>query len=100
MGSLYISEYAGLEVARNGQTIQAGAEPSLATQKITTSGTSAQSAAFNAKTKFIRVHTDAIVSITFGADPTATTDHARMVAGQTEYFAVTAGQKLAAITNT
>lgn len=100
MGSLYISEYAGLELARNGQPIQAGAEPSLATQKITTSGVSAQSAAFNAKARFIRVHTDATVSITFGADPTATANHARMVAGQTEYFAVVPGQKLAAITNT
>ena len=102
MGSLYISEYSELAVAKNGQVIQAGVEPALATQKITTSGTSAQSSALNAKTRFVRVHTDAIVSITFGTDPTATTDHARLAAGQTEYFAVQPGAtyKLAAITNT
>lgn len=102
MGSLYISEYAELALAKNGQVIQAGVEPALATQKVTTSGTSAQSSALNAKTRFIRVHTDAIVSIAFGTNPTATANDARMTAGQTEYFAVQPGAtyKLAAITNT
>jgi len=97
---LYISEYHRSGIALNGQTLAAGEEPSIATQKITISGASAQSAAFNANTKFIRVHTSEICSITFGSNPTATVAHARLVAGQTEYFSVFAGQKVAVITNT
>jgi len=50
----------------------------------------------------VRVHTDVICSIKFGTSPTATTSTARMVAGQTEYFAVPQGAsyKVAAISNT
>ena len=64
------------------------------------SGTSAQSSAFNAATRFIRVHTDAICSILIGSNPTATTAKKRLAADQTEYFAVNSGDKIAAITNT
>ena len=38
--------------------------------------------------------------IPFGADPTATADSKRMAAGQTEYFTVAPGDKVAVITNT
>jgi hypothetical protein len=60
------------------------------------------SSAFNAATTYVRIHTDAICSISFGTAPTATTSTMRMVAGQTEYFAVPVGRsfKVAAITNT
>jgi hypothetical protein len=46
------------------------------------------------------VHTDAICSISFGSNPTATATKARMAAGQTEYYAVNASDKVAVITNT
>lgn len=95
---IYITEYAGLgSVGVGGAAFQ---EPAVAEQLLNTTGTSAQSAAFNAKTRAVRVHTDGIVSIKFGASPTALiTDH-RMAANTTEYFAVVAGQKLAGIDNT
>jgi len=50
----------------------------------------------------VRIHTDSICSIEFGANPTATTSTPRMVAGQTEYHGVPVGQSymVAAITNT
>lgn len=102
MGKIYISEYGrqGLDV--HAQTIAAPEEPPLATQVMTTSGTSQQSAPFNEKTNLIRVHTDGIVSISIGPDPTATLDSPRMAAGQTEYFSIRPGQghELAGITNT
>jgi len=75
--------------------------PALAEQKITYS-TTTQSAAFNAKTRMVRIHTDSICSIEFGTNPTATTSTGRMAAGATEYHGVPVGQNymVAVITNT
>jgi hypothetical protein len=47
-----------------------------------------QSAAFNAKTCFVRLHTDAVCSLKFGTNPTASATTARIAAGQTEYHGV------------
>lgn len=99
MASLYISEYIRMPSDHRG-LVPAAETPAVTTQKITISGTSAQSAAFGATTKFVRLHTDTICSVLFGADPTATANHMRMAADQTEYFGVVAGQKLAVISNT
>lgn len=98
MGILYIREYTDAAVeAGNGVPVMC--EPGTDQSPITYS-TTTQSAAFGTNTKFVRVHTDSICSIVFGANPTATTNAARMTAGSTEYFSVIAGQKVAAITNT
>lgn len=99
MASLYISEYAAIQPT-TGDYAQAAHEPALATQKVTVTGVSAQSAAFNAQTKFVRLHTDAICSVSFGSSPTATTSHLRMPTDSTEYFGVNPTDKVAAITNT
>jgi hypothetical protein len=58
------------------------------------------SAAFNAATKIVRLHTDAICSVAFGAAPVAAATNARLAAGATEYFGVSPGSKVAVITNT
>ena len=97
MAYLYISEYAVLASAQSGSA-QVAAEPSLAVQKVDFSGGVAPSAAFNAQTKFIRLHTDATCSIRFGGSA-ATTSYPRMSAGQTEYFGVQPGSKLSVIAN-
>ena len=99
MAVLYITEYELLAVTANGN-VPVGKEPAIATQALTYTGTSAASAAFNSRTKFVRLHTDGICSIIFAADPTATTSNPRMGANQTEYFGVDAGDKVAAIVNT
>jgi len=102
LGILYITEYAQLAPAgAPGGWGQVPQEPPLAEQKITYSA-SVQSAAFNAKTRMVRIHTDSICSIEIGTNPTATTSTGRMVAGQTEYHGVPigAGYMVAAITNT
>lgn len=79
---------------------QAAQTPGLVAQTVAIGGSSAQSSAFNARTVLIRVHTDAICSIEIGGtNPTATTSSMRFIAGQTEYFLVRPGDKLAVITN-
>lgn len=88
MAKVYISEYARMTLDNRG-LLSAAEEPALATQVLDTTGTHL-SAAFNAGTRFVRLHTDAIVSVKFatGSDPTATTSHPRMAANQTEYFGI------------
>lgn len=98
MAKVFISEYADLPV-HIGQIIMVGNEPSIAEQVVAIGGASAQSAAFNAKTRWIRVHTDAICSIKFGSNPTADANTPRLAAGQTEYFGVRPADKVAVITN-
>ena len=100
MATLYIEEFASLPALSNGQAIQAGLQPSVAAQTVAIGAASAQSSAFNASTKFVRLHTDVVCSYLFGADPTATATSPRMPADATEYFAVIAGQKVAVIENT
>lgn len=102
MAKVYITEYARQAKDNRGQPILAGEEPPVATQTVAIGGASAQSAALNAKTAFVRIHTDAICSILMGTDPTATADSPRFGANQTEYFAVVpnTAMKAAVITNT
>jgi hypothetical protein len=93
MAALYITEY---ELAYNGVP----AEPALAHQKVTISGTSAQSAAFNERTKFVRISVDGITSVLFGVDPTAEATHQRLIVGETRDYYTVGGYKVAGITNT
>jgi hypothetical protein len=105
MSKLYISEYARVTQASGPGTavLQAPEEPPLATQVVDFTSGAAQSAAFNAKTRFVRLHTDAICSVRFAANPTATTNDARLAAGQTELRGVPtdgSAAKVSAIANT
>lgn len=94
--TVYITEYQ-TNVA---VTYQAVITPALATQTVAVGVSSTQSAAFNASTSLIRVHTDVACSVQIGGtNPTATSSSMRMAANQTEYFFVKAGDKLAVITN-
>lgn len=99
MPHLYVSEYSHQARDADGATLPSGREPAVTTQKVAIGGTSTQSAAFSERTQFIRVHADAICSVAFGADPTATAGAMRLAANQTEFIGVRAGDKLAVITN-
>lgn len=94
--SCYISEFtqagdAGVQVAK---------QPALVDQTpVSVGASSAQSAAFNANTKLIRIECDVVASMAFGPNPTATANNARISASLPEYFQVVAGQKVAFITN-
>lgn len=101
MATLYVSEYEHIPAAANG-VVPVGKEASVAEQNVAIGGTSVQSSAFNAKTNFVRLHTDAICSVAFGTNPTAVATAKRLAANQTEYFGVPQGGafKVAVITNT
>lgn len=102
MAVLYITEYAEMQIGPAGRSGQMPMDPPLAEQTVAIGGSSTASAAFNAATRFVRLHTDAICSIEFGTAPTATATTGRMAANQTEYRGVPLGQsfKVAVISNT
>lgn len=105
MAVLYVTEYASLgQVLGIGQMPQ---EPALVEQAIAITGSSTTTAAFNAKTRFVRLHTDAICGVTLGTAPTATTPSTglgsqRLAANQTQFHGVPEGgaYKAAVISST
>lgn len=100
MATLFISEFEQ-GVSGIGTTwAQMLPQPAIADQVVTIAGASAQSSAFNAKTKAVMLTTDTACSVQFGADPTATTSTIRLPAnGNPVCFAVVPGQKVAVIAN-
>lgn len=99
MTKLYISEYSSLADGFGGSLPQIVGEPAIAVQVVDYSGGVASSAAFNARTRLIRIHTDAVCSVRFDGSA-ATTSYPRMAADQTEYFGVGGGTTLSVIANT
>jgi len=99
MAKIYITEH---EYPRYflGSPLPVVSMPPIVSQTVTIGGASAQSAAFNAATKLVCIHSDAICSIEFGSNPTATTSSKRVAANSSEYFEVNPGDKVAVITNT
>ena len=68
------------------------------TIKRTVSDSSAQTAATNAATEYIRVIADTNgVHVAFGANPTATTSSTYLAANNDEIFKIDGGMKIAAI---
>lgn len=101
MANLRIVEYTGIGRGSN-DCVQAAALTNVEQAPILISGASTLSAAFAPKTRLIRVTAEAICSIYVGGTaPTATAGQsARFNAGQSEYFAVMPGDKLAVIADT
>lgn len=100
MAYLYITEFALAGHDGKGKVAQVAHHPAIENQRVSISGTSAQSAALNASTALVRVQADAACCITVGADPTATASMMPLAAGAAEYISVPVGQslKIAAIT--
>lgn len=98
MSILQITEYSEIGNEINGVRMPCAQEPAVAIQQITTSGTSAQSAAFNAATRYIRISGDAAFRFRVSANPTALATDTRIIADTAEYFGVKPGDKIAAIT--
>lgn len=96
MAKLYITEYGS-----TGPGPLAPQEPALVDQAPVAIGVSSvQSAAFGGGTYLVRIATDAICSVAFGPNPTATANNSRMAAGTERILQVRPGDKLAVITNT
>ena len=83
---LYVSEYVDF-AQQQGMALGLACEPST-DQVVDYSAGHAESTAFAATTRLVRIHTDSICSIAFGTAPVANTGNNRMVAGGTEYFEV------------
>lgn len=98
MSTAYIREYADIAHTFS-KVVQAGAEPGIADQTVTTSATSAQSAAFNANTRIIAISTPAAQAVTclFGANPTALVSSLRLPSNSIIFFGVKPGDKVALI---
>ena len=104
MATLYVTEYSGMAVVsqNSGLMLPSGnvaQTPELVNQTVTISGSPTSSQAFGKSTTLVRLHTDAICSVSFGSSPTSSGTTARMVAGQTEYFGVVPNQVVSVITN-
>ena len=67
------------------------------TEKLASSGTSSQTAAFADNIEYVRVIADADCHIEFGVNPTATNAKIFLEAKSYEYFKVSAGEKVAVI---
>lgn len=102
MATLYITEFSHIAptATPGGETAPAPVAAGVAEQSMAITAGSTPSAAFNAKTFFVMIHTDAICSLAFGAAPTAVTTAHRMAANETRFYGVTPGQKVAVIANT
>lgn len=100
MAVVYVSEFMELATECKGFNMQCPVMPPVVQQTVAITGASVQSSAFATGSRFIRVHTDAICSIAINTNPTATATSMRLAAGQTEYFGIAGGQKIAVITNT
>lgn len=100
MPFLYITEFADLGLNPRGGVTAVPLLPASAGQRVTTSGTSAQSTNLAATTNLVRLISDADCSVLVGTNPTATIAAGlRLLAGQPEYFGVTPATttKIAAI---
>ena len=101
MAAIYITEFNKLGWVGPGDSyVPAPAAPGVAEQTVAIGGTSTQSAAFNTLTRYVMINTDSICSLAFGSNPTAVTTAHRMDASTTRFYVVTAGQKVAVISNT
>jgi len=69
----------------------------ITTQKVTSSGTSAASAAFGNNIEYVRIAADADCHIEFGVNPTATTSKIFLESKTSECFKVSPGEKVAVI---
>ena len=102
MATAYVTEFSNRGQDFDNKAMEMALEPKIANQTVAIGAGSLQTNAFNANTTFVRVHVDAICSIEFGTNPTATTSTRRLAANATEYFSVPKGQsfKMAVIANT
>lgn len=100
MATLYITEFGVMGKDGANDVIPCAQQLPIAEQTRSLSGTSAQSSALNAQTKYVRLQTDFDCFVLFGTNPTALTTSMPLAANTPEYFGVPGGitLKIAAIT--
>lgn len=90
MAQLYITEYARLARDQDGNVLQVGEEPNVATQRVTYT-TSAASSALNALTTIVRLKADADFHMVVGESPTAAATDPQYEANVEYYIGVRPG---------
>ena len=85
MAKVTIREYEHTTHTARG-LVSVGEEPALAIQK--SASLPFTSAAFNVRTKLIRISSDVAIAFAVGEAPTAVSTSPDLAAGQTEYFGV------------
>ena len=95
--AVYISEFTRLVVDDNGASLPLAPVPAVAEQRVAVGGASAQSAAFGANVRFVMVHAKSAAGLAFGPDPTAVNNRHVIGAGETRWYAVRPGDKIAVI---
>lgn len=96
---LDITEYVNLARDATGAIIPVGAEPAT-TQQVNITAGSLPSNPFGPGARLVRLHADAACRVEIGPSATATQASKRMAAGQTEYFGVRPGDRVAVISTT
>jgi len=99
MATLHITEYSAMAKDANGNVLQVGKGPELATQVVTYT-TTTQSSALNAETRFVRVIASAAAHLEFGSNPTSTALNLWVPASTAEFFAVNPSSKISAYDGT
>jgi hypothetical protein len=98
MAKAFITEFGARRKDSNGRTLPYPNHPPLASQAVSISDTSAQSAAFAEHTRFIRISADVECAYKVGENPTATVDDAALAPDEIEYIGVKGGDKVALVT--
>lgn len=94
MATAWVTEYESMaRELGSGVVVPIPQEPAVAVQKITFT-TATQSAAFNSRTKIIRVWTSAAAHVAFGTNPTATVNSTPIGTELVEWFGVRANDKV------
>ena len=96
MSKINIAQFNEVSATSRGSLLCAET-PQVKSEDFTTSGSSAQSTAFDSQTRFIRVISDVNVRISIGGNPTALATDIAIRADSPEYFGVSAGSKIAFI---
>ena len=95
MAKLYFSEYS--TIGAFASPAQMAMEPSITKQTVDFTSGEAKSAALNARTRFVRVWSDADCCLAVGVDPTADTSSLPIAAKAPEYFGVAPGDKISVV---
>jgi hypothetical protein len=99
MAFAYLAEFPDLRI--NQGTPSPGVEmPPIASSTVAIGAGSVQSAAHNTKCRLLGISTDAVCSVEFGTNPTATASSFRLPANSISFWRVQPGNRVAVITNT
>lgn len=96
MSTVSVTQFSAVGSVSNG-SLMCPQTPFISTEDINASTVSAQSAAFDSQTRFVRILSDANVRVRFGSNPTATATDMPIRANSPEFVAVVSGDKIAVI---